>query len=66
MPRGGKKATPEITVPQIRAGIASLLHEALAVHTAPAMTERLRRKALAHFHCYKKQNLLAPLRLTGT
>jgi len=30
------------------------------------MTERLRRKTLAHFHSYKKQNLLAPLRLTGT
>ncbi len=42
------------------------MHEALAVHTARAMTERLRRKALAHFHAYKKQNLLAPLRLTDT
>ncbi len=66
MPRGGKKATPEITVQQVRVGIASLLHEALAVHTPRAMTARLRRKALAHFHSYKKQNLLAPLRLTGT
>ena len=47
-------------------GIASLLHEALAVHTPRAMTERLRRKALAHFHSYRKQNLLAPLRLTET
>ena len=66
MPRGGKKATPEITVQQVRAGIASLLHEALAVHAARAMTERLRRKTLARFHSYRKRNLLAPLRLTGT
>jgi len=30
------------------------------------MTERLRRKALARFHSYSRQELLAPLRLTGT
>jgi hypothetical protein len=42
------------------------LHEALAVHAARAMTERLRRKTLARFHSYRKRNLLAPLRLTGT
>jgi hypothetical protein len=31
-----------------------------------AMTQRLRRKALAHFYHYKRCKLLAPLRATGT
>lgn len=50
---------------QVRTGIASLLHEALAVHVERAMTQRLRRKALAHFYHYKKIKRLAPLRATG-
>jgi hypothetical protein len=30
------------------------------------MTQRLRRKALAHFYHYKRIERLAPLRMTGT
>jgi len=30
------------------------------------MTQRLRRKALAHFYHYRRLNLLAPLRATDT
>ena len=51
---------------QVRTGIASLLHEALAAHIDGAMTQRLRRKALAYFYHYKKLNLLAPLRMADT
>ena len=65
-PVGGKKATAEITVQQARAWIASLLREALGRRAAWEIEQRLKRKALARFYHWKKRNLLAPLRATGT
>ncbi len=58
--------TPEITVQQTRAWIASMLHEALATTAAWQIEHRLQRKALARFYHWKKRNLLAPLQATAT
>ena len=51
---------------QTRAWIASMLHEALGRRAVWEIEERLKRKALARFYHWKKRNLLAPLRRTGT
>ena len=51
---------------QTRTWIASLLREALGRRAAWEIEQRLKRKALARFYHWKKRNLLAPLRATGT
>ena len=66
-PLGGKKWTPAITFPQIRQGIAMILHEAFQCGTTPNMLKacqkRLQRNELARFYHWKQRNLLAPLNL---
>ncbi len=64
-PEDPKKATPEITLQQVRAWIASTLHEALGRRPAWEIERRLQRKALARFYHWEKRNLLAPLREAG-
>jgi SRSO17 transposase len=63
----GKKWTPAITFPQIRQGIAMILHEALQCgtmsHRLQECQKRLQRNELARFHHWKQHNLLAPLNL---
>ncbi len=59
--RGGRKATPEITVAQVRAGIAELLYEAFAGNYHRAIELRLKRTALARHYHWKQLGLLAPL-----
>ena len=51
---------------QTRAWIAAELREALGRPTARQIEQRLERNALARFYHWKKLNLLAPLRATGT
>ena len=64
---GGKKWIPAITFPQIRQGIALILHEAFQCGTTlPMLKEcqkRLQRHELARFYHWKQHNLLAPLNL---
>src|SRR6266704_2883495 len=66
-PIGGKKWTPAITLPQIRQGIALILHEAFQCGTMSQRLkecqQRLQRNELARFYHWKKHNLLAPLNL---
>src|SRR5262245_35139382 len=66
-PSGGKKWTPAITLPQIRQGIAMILHEAFQCGTRSHMLKerqkRLQRNELARFYHWKQRNLLAPLNL---
>ena len=66
-PSGGKKWTPAITLPQIRQGIALILHEAFQCGTMSQRLKecqkRLQRNELARFYHWKKHNLLAPLNL---
>ena len=56
-----------MTVPQIRQGIAMILHEAFQCGTMPYMLKerqrRLQRNALARFYHWKQRNRLAPLNL---
>jgi hypothetical protein len=54
--------TPEITVAQIAAGIAELLHEIFAANYHRAIELRLRRSVLARHYHWKQLGLLAPLR----
>ena len=66
-PIGGKKWTPAITFPQIRQGIALILHEAFQCGTMSQRLkeceQRLQRNELARFYHGKQRNLLAPLNL---
>ena len=66
-PSGGKKWTPAITFPQIRQGIAMILHEAFQCGTrSPMLKEyqkRLQRNELARFYHWSQRNRLAPLNL---
>lgn len=63
----GKPLAPAITVPQIRSGLALLLHEACGVfdpaRVARLCTRRLRRTAQARFYHWRKQQHLAPRRI---
>jgi SRSO17 transposase len=63
----GKEWAPAVTVPQIRAGLAMLLHEAAGCYdperVARECTRRLERTALARFYRWKQRNRLAPLRI---
>ena len=66
-PSGGKTWTPAITFPQIRQGIAMILHEAFQCGTMSHMLQeqqkRLQRNELARFYAWKQRNRLAPLNL---
>ena len=63
----GKKWTPAITFPQIRQGIALIVHEAFQCGTRSQRLKecqkRLQRNELARFYHWKQRNLLAPLNL---
>ena len=65
--RRGQKKTPALTLPQIREGIALLLHAALQNNScrgiARERTRRLKRNQLARFYHCKQRNKLAPLNL---
>ena len=64
--RRGKKVTPALTVPQVRAGLASLLRSACRCdepeRVARDRKRWLTRTALARFYRWKKCKRLAPLR----
>jgi hypothetical protein len=64
---GEKKWTPAITLPQIRQGIATILHAAFQcgtmAHLLAVREKRLRRNELARFYHWKQRNQLAPLNL---
>ena len=66
-PNGGKKWTPAITLPQIRQGIAMILHEVFQCGTMPYMLKerqrRLQRNELARLYHWKQRNRLPPLNL---
>ena len=61
----GKKWTPAITFPQIRQGIAMILHEAFQcgtkLHMLKECQKRLQRNELARFYHWKQRNRLPPL-----
>lgn len=63
----GKPLTPAITVPQIREGIAMILHKACncadPARITRERTRRLERNEMARFYHWKNHNLLAPLRI---
>jgi hypothetical protein len=63
----GKQWPPAITLPQIRQGMAMLLHEAFQggtmSHRLQERQKRLQRNELARFYHWKQRNLLAPLNL---
>ena len=63
---GGKKATPALTVPQVRVGLASLLRSACGCDAEDRVARDrkrwLTRTALARFYRWKKCKRLAPLR----
>lgn len=63
----GKKWTPAITVPQVREGLAMILHRAQGGGGAEQIRRermfRLQRNELARFYHWKQLNLLAPLRV---
>ena len=65
--RRGKKWTPAITVPQIRAGIALILHHTCQCGTMSRMLHererRLQRNELARLYHWKQHNCLAPLNI---
>ena len=56
-----------MTLPQIRQGIAMILHEAFQCGTTPHMLKehqkRLQRNELARFYHWKQRNQLPPLNL---
>ena len=62
----GKKWTPAITVPQIREGLAMILHQTCDCANPDRIIHeckrRLVRNELARFYHWMKRNLLAPLR----
>jgi hypothetical protein len=64
-PIGGKTWPPALTFPQIRQGIAMIVHEALQCGTRSqrltACQKRLQRNELARFYHWQQRNLLAPL-----
>ncbi len=66
--RRGKKWTPAITLPQIREGIAQILHRACACDTPSRIRHerqtRLRRNELARLYHWKRHNQLAPLNIS--
>ncbi|MGD9855359.1 MAG: IS701 family transposase [Planctomycetaceae bacterium] len=61
----GKKWTPAITVPQIQAGIAAILHRRSGCATPSRILherrQRLERNELARLYHWKRRNRLAPL-----
>ena len=65
---GGKKAVPALTVPQVRMGLAQILHRASgcdAPHrVAKERTRRLERNESARFYHYKSRKQLAPLKIS--
>jgi hypothetical protein len=65
--RQGKKSTPAITVPQIRALLASSLHRKLHCDHPDVIcrqvTRRLQRNEIARFYHWKTRNCLAPKRI---
>ena len=66
-PFGGKKWHPAITLPQIRQGIAMILHEAFQcgtkLHMLKECQKRLQRNELARFYHWQQRNRLPPLNL---
>src|SRR5712691_8679581 len=66
-PSGEKKWTPAMTLPQMRQGIAMILHEAFQCGTmSPRLKEcqmRLQRHELARLYHWKQHNRLPPLNL---
>ena len=65
--RRGKKWTPAMTLPQIRDGIALLLHQACPCGTMSRLLHererRLQRNELARLYHWKQRNRLAPLNI---
>ena len=63
----GKKMNPAITLPQIRQGIAMILHQTFQCGTMPHMLKecqrRLQRNELARLYHWKQRNQLPPLNL---
>ena len=63
----GKKATPAITVPQIRAGLSIIIHQAWKCYTLKRIDRererKLKRNELAYFYHYKTRKKLPPLRV---
>lgn len=63
----GKQSTPALTLPQVREGLAMILHEACGCADLERIvrerTRRLQRNELARFYHWKKHNLLAPLKI---
>ena len=63
----GQQSTPALTLPQVREGLAVILHEASGCaaldRIARERTRRLQRNEMARFYHWKKHNLLAPLRI---
>ena len=66
-PLGGKNWTPAMTFPQIRQGIAMILHEAFQCgtmsHRRQECQRRLQRNELARLYHWKQRNRLPPLNL---
>lgn len=66
--RREKKVAPALTVPQVRMGLALILHRASRCDTpsrvAREQTRRLARNELARFYHYKAHKQLAPLRIS--
>jgi len=65
--RRGKKWTPAITIPQIREGLALLLHAASGcdgpTRIARERTRRLERNQLAKLYHWKRRSSLPPLNI---
>ncbi len=63
----GQQSTPALTLPQVREGLAVILHEASGCAALERMvrerTRRLQRNEMARFYHWKKHNLLAPLKI---
>ncbi len=59
---------PALTVPQVRMGLALILHRAsrcdTPVRVARERTRRLERNESARFYHYKARNQLAPLKIS--
>jgi hypothetical protein len=59
---------PALTLPQVRMGLALILHQASGCdapqRVAQERTRRLERNELARFHQYKARNQLAPLKIS--
>src|SRR3972149_10088103 len=66
-PGRGKKSTPAITVPQIRALLAASLHRKLNCDYPEVIcrqvTRRLQRNEIARYYHWKKRKRLAPKRI---